>query len=71
MSYLVEGGGYIQGARAPQSGGLATTAGPPAAQQISVSVTELSSKVVKFVLSNCDASVANALRRVMVRRPLF
>ncbi|KAL8275628.1 hypothetical protein Esti_000579 [Eimeria stiedai] len=34
--------------------------------QASIRVTELSSKVVKFTLSNCDASVANALRRVMI-----
>ncbi|KAL8444130.1 hypothetical protein Emag_005644 [Eimeria magna] len=34
--------------------------------QASIRVTELSSKVVRFTLSNCDASIANALRRVMI-----
>ncbi|XP_026190120.1 DNA-directed RNA polymerase II subunit rpb3 [Cyclospora cayetanensis] len=34
--------------------------------QAAIRITELSSKVVKFTLSNCDASIANALRRVMI-----
>ena len=35
--------------------------------QAAIRVTELSNKVVRFTLSNCDVSIANALRRVMVR----
>ncbi|CAK51475.1 rna polymerase ii b3 subunit [Eimeria tenella] len=34
--------------------------------QAAIRVTELSNKVVRFTLSNCDASIANALRRVMI-----
>ncbi|KAL8427349.1 hypothetical protein Efla_006909 [Eimeria flavescens] len=34
--------------------------------QAAIRVSELSNKVVKFTLTNCDASIANALRRVMI-----
>ncbi|CDJ57548.1 DNA-directed RNA polymerase II, putative [Eimeria maxima] len=34
--------------------------------QAAIRVTELSKNVVRFTLSNCDVSIANALRRVMI-----
>lgn len=34
--------------------------------RISLEITELTKDTIRFVLSNCDVSLANALRRVMI-----